>query len=237
MTAEVFALTGTAAVLALVHTISGPDHYLPFIGMAKAEGWSQKKLVSVTLLCGTGHLASSFLIGVLGLAFGFSLESLGLLESLRGSIAGWGLIVFGLFYLAWGLRSGINGQMHAHVHAHEGTGLHRHGHSHQGNHLHLHEARVMRSGSSRALLAIFLLGPCEPLIPLLLVAAVTGGAASFVLVFTVFAALTLVTMLAAVLIGTTAMRPVTFIHGRRYAHALAGATILLCGLAIEFGGL
>ncbi|MBW2714109.1 MAG: hypothetical protein JRC77_10220 [Deltaproteobacteria bacterium] len=95
----------------------------------------------------------------------------------------------------------------------------------------------MRSRSSRALLAIFLLGPCEPLIPLLLYSSVTGGTGSFVIVFAVFAVLTLATMLTAVFVGTTAMDSLSWIHGRRYAHAMAGGTILLCGLAIEFGGL
>lgn len=47
-------LTITAASIAFIHTIFGPDHYLPFIVMARARGWSRARTVWITLACGLG---------------------------------------------------------------------------------------------------------------------------------------------------------------------------------------
>ena len=43
MTNEILILAGSAAALGFVHTILGPDHYLPFIVMAKARQWKMYK--------------------------------------------------------------------------------------------------------------------------------------------------------------------------------------------------
>ena len=40
MSPETTVLALTAAAIAFVHTLLGPDHYLPFVAMAKARGWS-----------------------------------------------------------------------------------------------------------------------------------------------------------------------------------------------------
>ena len=71
--------------------------------MAKARGWSLQKTVRVTLICGIGHLGGSVLLGFVGIMLGVQLASLEWLESMRGNVAAWLLIGFGLAYLAWGL--------------------------------------------------------------------------------------------------------------------------------------
>ncbi|MCM8821749.1 MAG: hypothetical protein NC831_02905 [Candidatus Omnitrophica bacterium] len=43
MSGEIFVLVGAAASLGFVHTALGPDHYLPFIVLARAGKWSKKK--------------------------------------------------------------------------------------------------------------------------------------------------------------------------------------------------
>jgi hypothetical protein len=54
MTPEIALLTLSAAVIALIHTVLGPDHYLPFIAMAKARDWSLQTTIRVTLACYPG---------------------------------------------------------------------------------------------------------------------------------------------------------------------------------------
>jgi sulfite exporter TauE/SafE len=97
-------LVATAASVGVLHTVLGPDHYLPFVAMARAGSWSRRRALLVTALCGIGHVAGSVILGLIGIAFGLSLSRLEAFESSRGSIAAWGLIVFGLLYAAWGLR-------------------------------------------------------------------------------------------------------------------------------------
>ena len=42
------ALLSTAAILGIVHTILGPDHYVPFVAMGRARGWSLGRTLGIT---------------------------------------------------------------------------------------------------------------------------------------------------------------------------------------------
>lgn len=87
------------------------------------------------------------------------------------------------------------------------------------------------------LFTIFVFGPCEPLIPVLMYPAAKRSLAGMVLVATVFSVVTIATMLSIVLAGLWGTNFVRLGRAERYTHALAGATVLLCGIAIEFLGL
>ena len=142
MTPEVPILLATTSAIAFIHTIVGPDHYLPFVAIGRARGWTTAKLVLVTAACGAGHVASSVALGLIGAALGFSVTRFESIESLRGTLAAWGLIAFGLLYLAWGIRHAARGRQHAHAHAHVDGSAHVHEHDHRAEHLHPHpEAR------------------------------------------------------------------------------------------------
>ena len=103
MSPDVQILTMTALSVGFVHTILGPDHYIPFVAMSKASDWSITRTLSVTTACGVGHLAGSVVLGFIGLAFGTILAQLEAIETLRGDFAAWLLIAFGLIYLTVGL--------------------------------------------------------------------------------------------------------------------------------------
>jgi sulfite exporter TauE/SafE len=85
------------------------------------------------------------------------------------------------------------------------------------------------------LFTIFLFGPCEPLIPMLMYPAARGSAWGVALVTGVFGAATLLTMMMMVALTRGAARRVPFGRFERYGHALAGAAVLLCGVAIQIG--
>ena len=159
-------LVGTAASLGFIHTITGPDHYVPFLAMSRVGRWSLPKTVAVTLACGVGHVMSSVLLGTLGVAAGLAVGGLEWFEGMRGGLAGWLLLGFGLAYLVWGLHRAIRNKAHSHLHLHPDGTSHEHLHGHAGNHAHLH-ADEQRAGSMTPwiLFTIFVFGPCEPLIP------------------------------------------------------------------------
>ena len=90
----------TAASIAFLHTILGPDHYLVFTAMGKARSWSLGKTLRITLVCGLGHVLGSVVIGIAGILLGAQLASLVEFESVRGNLAGWALLAFGLMYFA-----------------------------------------------------------------------------------------------------------------------------------------
>ena len=171
MSEELALLAVTAASVGLAHTVLGPDHYIPFVVMGRAGGWCRSKTIWVVLLCGLGHVLSSVLIGSIGIALGLAVTHLGVFESWRGNLAGWALVAFGLVYFLWGLRRALRGQAHSHGHLHEDGGRHDHPHDHQAAHLHPHENEARPSLTPWILFTVFFLGPCEPLIPLMMYAA------------------------------------------------------------------
>jgi nickel/cobalt transporter (NicO) family protein len=248
MNQELMMIAGTAASLGLVHTLIGPDHYLPFIVIAKARGWSHAKTLWITLLSGLGHILSSLAIGLLGIALGIAVTRLEWVESLRGDIAAWLLIAFGLVYTVWGLKKATRHSPHTHAHPHlsfhdhsearsEKDG-HSHEHIHDAEHVHPHGQNVEGFRITPwVLFTIFVFGPCEPLIPLVIYPAAKNDFSGAVVVAAIFGAVTVITMIAAVFLGLYGMTffPITRIE--RYSHALAGFTILLCGLSIVLLGL
>jgi hypothetical protein len=99
-------LLATAASIGFVHTLIGPDHYIPFIAMARAGRWSLGRTMGVTFVCGVGHVVGSVALGALGIALGWAVGGLEWFEGVRGNLAGWLLLGFGLAYTCGGL-SGI----------------------------------------------------------------------------------------------------------------------------------
>lgn len=229
-------LCGTAASIGFFHTLFGPDHYLPFIMMSRARGWSTSKTAWITLACGLGHVLSSVILGLIGIGFGIAVMKLEAFEAFRGTLAAWALIGFGFAYMSWGLHRGIRHRSHVHVHL-TGTGTPAHAHKHQSEHTHLHEAAGHKKLTPWVLFTIFVLGPCEPLIPLLMYPAAKHSLPGTLLVAAVFSFVTISTMMTVVL---TTARGVSFARfGRleRWTHAFAGGAICLSGLAIQFLGL
>ncbi len=242
MNGELAALATTAVAIGVVHTLLGPDHYLPFIALARSRGWTGRRTLGVTLVCGLGHVAGSLLLGALGLALGWALADVAWWESARGALAGWLLLGFGLAYLAWGVRRGLRRRPHSHVHAHADGSIHSHAHDHLGEHAHPHDVktgvanrRLFGGATAWTLFVLFVLGPCEPLIPLLVYPAAGGSAAGVALLVTLFALATLATMSLLVLVGRHGLARLPSGPWERWGHAVAGLVIVACGLAIQFG--
>jgi hypothetical protein len=236
MNGELSLLIGAAASIAFIHTLMGPDHYLPFVAMAKARGWSLARTLRITLWCGLGHLIGSVGLGLVGIAFGAQLARLEWIEAIRGETAAWLLVGFGLAYMAWGLRRAWRKRPHGHWHQHDGT-LHTHEHTHDGEHAHVHDQGNPGSITPWVIFVIFVLGPCEPLIPLLMYPAATHSVTGVLAVTAVFGVVTVLTMLLAVWISSVGLSRLRFGRLARYDHALAGFAVFACGLAITVLGL
>jgi len=236
MSKELMILCVTAASVGFFHTIFGPDHYLPFIMMSRARRWPLAKTSVITFLCGIGHILGSVILGVIGIIFGIAVMRLEALEAFRGNIAAWALIGFGLAYFAWGIRRALRNKPHRHIHLHESDMPHSHDHSHRNEHVHVH-AENKQNITPWILFTIFVLGPCEPLIPVLMYPAAKNSLEGLLLVVLIFGAVTILTMLGMVMALSFGVNLVPLGRLERYSHALAGATIFLSGLAIQFMGL
>ncbi len=209
-------LLGSAVLVGFIHTLIGPDHYLPFIALSASRGWSARRTFLFTLLGGLAHIGSALLLIGLGLALGGAADRLPAWEAWRHGLAGWGLIAFGLVYAVWGWRRAWR-QRRPHLVA---------------------EAGEARSGwAAWALVFIFGLGPCEPMIPLVLLPALAHQTALAWAVAGIFGAVTIASMLSLVMLATWGRQRSRWRPNLRYADLATGMIILACGVAVQFLGL
>ncbi len=206
----------TAASAGFLHTILGADHYVPFIVMARAEKWPPAKSITVTFLAGFGHILSSLAIGFMGIFLGAAATPLWPIELMRSELALWILISFGLVYGVWGLRQAGKKKFTKHCQK---------------------EDKKSANWVSWILVTVLVLGPCEPLIPFLMCPAVSHSLSRIFLVAAVFGTVTLITMMAVVFAGVWGIKFLFLGRLERYSHALAGASISACGIAVKVLGL
>jgi hypothetical protein len=214
--------------------VLGPDHYLPFLMLAHARGWSRAKTLVITLACGVGHVMSSIVLGLAGLALGAGMGWMQKAEGARGDWAAWALVAVGAVYTAWGVRVALRRRA--------GLGLHEHGghvHLHVGGgHHHHHPDPASRDASAFwALFIVFVLGPCEPLVPLFLLPASRGDWPLATATGVTFGLCTLACMAVLVVAGQAGLRRLPVAPLQRWAHVMAGAVVTATGLAVILFGL
>ena len=229
-------LSGTAVSIAFFHTLLGPDHYLPFIVLSEAKKWSVRKTMLITFLCGIGHVLSSVVLGLVGIAVGISVAKLVNVESTRGSIAAWLFIAFGLIYMTISIRNLIKNKKHTHSHHHFDGENHHHEHTHHHGHSHVHETDVVKT-TPWILFLIFVFGPCEPLIPILMYPAAESNIPGAVFVAILFSIVTIATMMSIVLAFKLGLNKINLKPIEKYSHLIAGTMIFFSGIAIQFLGL
>ncbi len=202
-------LLASAISVAFFHALA-PDHWLPFVALARGSRWRMGQLAFITTLAGIGHVAFSLLIGMIGLWAGWAVHRLEGVEAWRGGVAIWLLIGFGVAYLLWGFK-------HA-----------------QHPHPHRSVQDVVRAYAARRvwiLIAILVFGPCEPLIPIMFLA-YQGGIATIVLVSAVFSLVTIAMIVGQSCLSYAGVHLIQSDWMERYAHALAGAVIVATGLLV-----
>lgn len=231
MPPEMQALLLTAVSIAFLHTLTGPDHYLPFIALSKARGWGPGKTIGWTLTCGMGHVLSSVALALGGAALGWSLHKVSWLEEVRGGIAAWVMLAFGVGYTLWGFYRLYKNKAHKHFDL-DDDGLYVYEHRHNEAVAPTERHRV----TPWVMFIIFLLGPCEPMIPLLYFPAAQNSWWGMVILVTVYTIVTLVTMLALVLMGYYGIAFNRTQKLEKYMHVLGGLTIFICGAGMLWMG-
>lgn len=204
----------SAISVAFFHSLA-PDHWVPFVALAKGSKWKMRQLAGITTLAGIGHVLSSLLIGALGLWAGWAAHRLEGVESWRGGVAIWLLIGFGAAYMLWGFK-------HA-----------------QHPHPHLSVKDAVKAYAAKRvwiLIAVLVFGPCEPLIPLMFLA-YKEGLQAIIATSAVFSLVTVGMIVGQSCLSYAGVRLVQAHWMERYAHALAGAVIVLTGLAVVLLGL
>jgi len=226
----------SAATLGVIHTLLGPDHYLPFIVLSKARNWTRTRTLWITFISGVGHVGGSVILGIIGIAMGISVHRLEAVEASRGTLVGWMIIAFGALYTAYGIYKYINRGAHFHLPAFLRPRSIRH------RDLHLGERELDgEEDKSRLtpwiLFLIFVFGPCEVLIPMLVYPAAEHSTMGIFLVALVFGIATVGTMILVVFLGYKGFSMVRLKGREHQLHLFAGLVILMAGVGMQFLGL
>src|SRR3712207_6428279 len=89
-------VAATGFVIAFLHAAI-PTHWLPFVLVGRAQGWSGRKTLGVAVLAGGGHIASTVALGLLLTLAGMALHDE--FGPWLARAAGVLLIGVGLYYL------------------------------------------------------------------------------------------------------------------------------------------
>lgn len=213
MQGPIWILLMSTCSVAFLHALA-PDHWMPFAAIAKAQRWRESKLLWVTFLAGLGHVGISIAFGVIGILLGFSLSKLKNIEGHRGEIALWLLIGFGVAYMLWGIKKAKQ---------------------HKPKDIDEEKFR-QKTISVWMIFAIFVLGPCEPLVPLIFLG-YNYGYAGIVISSIVFSVVTIIMMLGQSLLAFRGIQLIKSDIAERYSHALAGLVIALTGIFVMVLGI
>lgn len=175
-------LAATGFTVAFFHAAI-PTHWLPFVLVARARGWTQGKTLAVAAFAGLGHVALTSLLGLAIAWFGFQIDEHA--GELFPKVAGGILLAIGLWYFWRQLRGGV-------LHHHAPGGHHQPSercgheaeHSHWDEELKGSELVSNRTGDGAAIGGLFMmltLSPCEGFLPVYLSGVQYGWHGFFVL--------------------------------------------------------
>lgn len=194
--------------IAFLHALA-PDHWMPFAAIGRAQKWPKSKLLWVTFISGLGHVGISIIFSVIGILLGFSLSKLKSIEGHRGEIVLWLLIGFGIAYMLWGIKKA---KEHSHEHVDE-------------------ETLKGKTVALWTMFAIIVLGPCEPLVPLVFLG-YNYGWGGVIVVSAIFSVVTIIMMLTQSLLAFMGIQLIKIHAVEKYSHALAGLVIALTGVFV-----
>lgn len=221
-----FAASGLA--VAFVHAAI-PTHWLPFVVVAKAQGWSRGRTLAMVTLCSGGHVLMVTALGM-GLAW-FGLQ----IDEHWGEyypwIAGGALIGLGLLILVRHWR----GWAHGHSELIEGHCHHHHGHSHAPEPA-KPPARTSDWAAVGGLFAMLTFSPCEGFLPVYL-SAVQFGWGGVTLLSVILAAGTWSAMLLFTWLTLLGVEKARFRWLEKCEAPVLGGLLVACGLlliAVEY---
>ncbi len=214
---------GTAIIHALI-----PDHWLPFVIMARSQRWSERRTLLLAGLAGLLHVLVSIAVAAAGIAVGAG-SARHLAEYAGRSLeffAGVLLVIFGLGYGILAHRR--EARAHAGGNPETGDPI---GDGHVHAHGHILERWFRRAVTGGALVIIIGISPCALLVPILF-AASAQGILPLVAAGAGFAACTIGTMIVITFLASRGMRSLRLPFFARYGDLISGLMIAAIGIIV-----
>lgn len=192
--------------VALLHAAM-PNHWMPFVLVGKAQGWSITRTLTITGTASLGHSVITCVIGFVVALMGAQISRY--VESRIGYLTGIILIILGVAYLA------LSRWHRVRPHTHEG-----------------HSTRYLSDKAAAAsLFSMLCFSPCEAALPIFLAA----SAMSWGILLTMAIILTTSTlfgMLALTALAYRGMQRLKFESLERYEKELVGAILIFIGIMV-----
>ncbi len=233
MNQTTYLLIATAGATALFHTLI-PDHWLPFVLVARSQNWSLRKTFVTTLVSALFHVTLSLGLGIMALFLGR--EFIMVVGERLELFAGWALAFFGLVYTLYFLVGGGQHQHyfpgHGEHHPHEDYGT-KEGQSIDGpSKPHILSRHLGdRPWGALALAAIVGLNPCVLAIPLVFATIAEDGWA-LLGVSLAFALTSVFVLVTASVLGYKGLKHFRLNFLNKYGEVISGVLLLLVGLAM-----
>lgn len=135
-----------ALTVSMVHAIL-PSHWLTFVLVGSAQGWSKGKIMRLAFLAGSGHVLMTTMLGLATASI--AKEILPYLGYLETYVTSGILIILGLIYIFLGV-------------------------AHKGDHSHSFKSGPSDKATETSLFLMLTLSPCEAMIPLFFVVSTLG---------------------------------------------------------------
>ena len=220
----------TVVSISAIHTLSGPDHYLPFIILSRSKKWSLNKTILWTCLCGFAHVLSSVIIGLLGIFLGLTISKIFHIETIRGEFAAWLLLIFGIAYLVYALYKLKQNKAHKHFDVSNNGEIYVFEHQHGQSILPNKKYKV----TPWVMFFIFALGPSEPLIPLIIYPYINYSFIEIGVLIALYTGSTIFIMLSLVILGFFGSRFVNYEGFEKYIDIISSIAIIICGIGMVF---
>jgi ABC-type nickel/cobalt efflux system permease component RcnA len=230
-------LLGATVSTAVFHTLI-PDHWLPFVLIGLARGWSGAKAAVWSGLSAVIHVGFSLCLGVGGLAVGQGTAMLA--GRALEEVSGWLLIAFGLGYAWYARRKGghfhIGGER-VHRRSAHGTGDAHDEHDHAAAESGGVDEDLIQSeprGRGPLYLAVIIgLNPCVLVVPLLL-KSVEYGRMAVVVTAVSYSVSVIVLMVGLTLFGVAGGKRLEMPFLRRHGEVASGLLIAMVGVVFMF---
>ncbi|MGA7297911.1 MAG: hypothetical protein WBW92_10425 [Rhodanobacteraceae bacterium] len=195
--------------IAFLHTLI-PVHWLPYVLVGRARGWSLSHTLAVNVAGGVGHVLMTALLGALAMFVGVHLD--GLTRNVFPWLVAGLLLLVGLYFLYRQFAG------------------HTHDHGVSEDHPALSEEASDRA-ATLALVTMLLLSPCEAFVPIYLTD-VTEGLAGFLFLTAVLAVSTISCMLLLTSLAWRGMVSPKMAGIKRWQSGLVGAMLIVLALVM-----
>lgn len=163
---------------------------------------------------------------------GWQLNKISWFQDLRGNFSGWALLTFGCIYLIYGIVQAVRNKPHKHFDV-MGDDVYVYEHNH--SEIVMPQKRI--KVTPLVLFMIFVMGPSEPLIPLLFYSGVKHSTSEIAVLVISFTTTTVLTMLGMVLLGRYGYSTLFNTEKlERYMGMVSGAVVTVCGIGMVFLG-